>query len=132
MEADITLHQRNLAWYLGIDFGTTGISAALFNERSGKIHPIYWKLVNFKPELDVPEINLEFTFSTKKVENNFNSTKIIYRLPSIIYIAQKPEIADNNREESIEQKPLLLESFKPHLKIAIPYVAEKNKKKKDD
>ena len=130
MEADITLNQRNLAWYLGIDFGTTGISAALFNERSRKIHPIYWKLVHVKPELDVPEINLEFTFSTKKVENNFNSTKIIYRLPSIVYIAKKPEIADNNPEENIEQKPLLLQNFKPHLKIAIPYVAVKFQKQK--
>lgn len=130
MEDDIALHQGNLAWYLGIDFGTTGISAALFNERSGKIYPIYWKLVAAKPELNIPEISLEFTFSTKKVNNYFNSSQIIYRLPSVVYIAQKLEIADNDREENIGQKSLLLQSFKPNLKVAIPYVAVKFKKQK--
>ncbi|MDE5093935.1 MAG: hypothetical protein O4804_06760 [Trichodesmium sp. St11_bin5] len=68
MEADITLDQATLPWYLGIDFGTTSISAALFNRKSGEVYPIYWELVDVKPELNIPEINLEFTFSTKKLK----------------------------------------------------------------
>ena len=108
MEADITLDQATLPWYLGIDFGTTSISAALFNRKSGEVYPIYWELVDVKPELNIPEINLEFTFSTKKVKTDFSSTQKIYRLPSIVYIAQHLEISDNEREGNIEQKCFLL------------------------
>lgn len=31
-----------LVWYLGIDFGTTGISAALFDRSTGQVFPIAW------------------------------------------------------------------------------------------
>lgn len=130
MEPDTTPHQTTSPWYLGIDFGTTGISAALLNRRSGEIYPIYWELVGAKPELDIPEINREFTLSTKTVKTDFNSVKKIYRLPSIVYIAQKSEISDNAQEETIEAKPLLLEDFKPSLKVTIPYISIKFKKQK--
>ncbi len=73
MEPDTKPHQTTSQWYLGIDFGTTGISAALLNRRSGEIYPIYWELVGAKPELDIPEINREFTLSTKTVKTDFNS-----------------------------------------------------------
>ena len=130
MEADITLDQATLPWYLGIDFGTTSISAALFNRKSGEVYPIYWELVDVKPELNIPEINLEFTVSTKKVKTDFSSTQKIYRLPSIVYIAQHLEISDNDREGNIEQKCLLLQSFKQSLKATIPYVVVQFKKQK--
>ena len=130
MEADIRLHQEALGWYLGIDFGTTGISAALFNGRSKEIYPIYWELVGAKPELNIPEINLEFTFSTEKVKTDFNSTQRIYRLPSIVYIDHMLEIADNDQEGDVEQTPLLLQGFKPCLKLTIPYIAVEFPKQK--
>ena len=130
MEADIRLHQEALGWYLGIDFGTTGISAALFNGRSKEIYPIYWELVGAKPELNIPEINLEFTFSTEKVKTDFNSTQRIYRLPSIVYIDHMLKIADNDREGDVEQTPLLLQGFKPCLKLTIPYIAVEFPKQK--
>ncbi|MEB3341577.1 hypothetical protein [Okeania sp.] len=116
METDTT--QTSLSWHLGIDFGTTGISAVLFNHSSGKIYPLYWELVKVKPELDIIKINQEFILSTKTVKNGFNSTKKIYRLPSIIYV------------ENLQQKSLLLENFKPSLKVAIPYISIKLKKQK--
>ncbi len=133
MEPDIRPHQIISPWYLGIDFGTTGISAALLNRRSGEIYPIYWELVGAKPELDIPEINREFTLFTKTVKTDFNSTQKIYRLPSIVYIAQQLEIVDKDRDETdetIEQKPLLIEDFKPSLKVTIPYISIKFKKQK--
>ncbi|MGD1712564.1 hypothetical protein [Dapis sp. BLCC M172] len=129
MEPDIKSHQKTSPWYLGIDFGTTGISAALLNRISGEIHPIYWELVVAKPELDIPEINQEFTLSTKSIKT-FNYPEKIYRLPSIIYIAQKLEEADNDEEETIAEQPLLLEDFKPSLKVTIPYVAIKFEQQK--
>ncbi|KRH96032.1 hypothetical protein [Cylindrospermopsis sp. CR12] len=33
---------ENSSWYLGIDLGTTGISAALLNHAKLIVHPIYW------------------------------------------------------------------------------------------
>ncbi|MEM1172553.1 MAG: hypothetical protein AAGJ08_26610, partial [Cyanobacteria bacterium P01_H01_bin.35] len=130
MEPDIKPHQTTSPWYLGIDFGTTGISAALLNRRSGEIYPIYWELVGSKPELDIPEINREFTLSTKTVKTDFNASQKIYRLPSIFYIAQKLERAGNEKKEIIEQKYLLLEDFKASLKVTIPYVSIKFPKQK--
>ena len=130
MEPDRTLHQTTSPWYLGIDFGTTGISAALLNRSSGEIYPIYWELVVAQPELDIPEFNREFTLSTKTVKTDFNSTQKIYRLPSIVYITENLEEADNDREEKIKQKPLLLENFKSCLKVAIPYISIKFEEKK--
>lgn len=130
MEPDIRPDQTTSPWYLGIDFGTTGISAALLNRRSGEIYPIYWELVGAKVELDVPKTNREFTLSTKKNKTDFNSTQKIYRLPSIVYIAQKLEKADNDRDETIEEKSLLLDDFKPTLKVTIPYISIKFEKQK--
>ncbi|NEQ37446.1 MAG: hypothetical protein F6K40_14700 [Okeania sp. SIO3I5] len=130
MEANITTPQISSLWYLGIDFGTTGISAALFNRNSGEIYPIYWELVGARPELDIPGINQEFTLSTKTVKTDFNSIERIYRLPSIVYLAQKLAVSDQEREEIIAEKPLLLENFKPSLKVTIPYISLKFKKQK--
>jgi hypothetical protein len=33
----------NSRWYLGVDFGTTGLSAALLDRASGQLYPICWK-----------------------------------------------------------------------------------------
>ncbi|NJR25724.1 MAG: hypothetical protein HC786_28215 [Richelia sp. CSU_2_1] len=33
----------NSRWYLGVDFGTTGLSAALLDRASGRLYPICWK-----------------------------------------------------------------------------------------
>ena len=130
MEADITPPQITSLWYLGIDFGTTGISAALFNRSSGEIYPIYWELVGARSELDIPDIDREFTLSTKTVKTDFNSLERIYRLPSVFYLAQRLERADKDREETFAEKPLLLENFKPSLKVTIPYISIKFKKQK--
>ena len=35
-------------WYLGIDFGTTGISAALLNRSTSQLFPLYWSATDIK------------------------------------------------------------------------------------
>ncbi len=35
-------------WYLGIDFGTTGISAALLNRSTNQLFPLYWSATDIK------------------------------------------------------------------------------------
>ncbi|NEP80593.1 MAG: hypothetical protein F6K39_21930 [Okeania sp. SIO3B3] len=124
-ETDRKLDKTASLWYLGIDFGTTGISAALFNRSSSEIYPIYWERVATKQELDITEANQEFTLSTKIDQTTFSSTTKIYHLPSTLYVHQK-----SSQEKTIEEKPLLLQNFKPALKVTIPYVSIKFEKQK--
>ncbi|MGB3510459.1 MAG: hypothetical protein WBA93_14730 [Microcoleaceae cyanobacterium] len=117
-------------WYLGIDFGTTGISAALLNCTSGKIYPIYWQKLGTKLELDIPITSQEFTLAQKSTQNDFNSTKKIYRLPSIVYLDPKLQVTNNAEEITTDQAPLFLQNFKPFLKVTIPYVSIKFRREK--
>ena len=79
-------------WYLGIDFGTKGLSAAILNRSNGRVYPIYWH---------------------KLEEEDFvnSAEKLTFQLPS------KVELSTKN-----EQKSFLIRDFKHCLKIGIPYV----------
>jgi hypothetical protein len=37
------LKSKTENWYLGIDFGTQGLSAAILNRSNGRVYPIYWQ-----------------------------------------------------------------------------------------
>lgn len=124
-ETDITPEKITSIWYLGIDFGNTDISAALFNLSTNEIYPIYWEKLTTRQQLDIPEINQEFTLSKKIDKTTFNSTQKIYHLPSTLYIHQKL-----SKDKTVEEKPLLLQNFKPALKVTIPYVSIKFEKQK--
>ncbi len=122
-EAGMKQHRTASAWYLGIDFGTTGLSAALLNRSSGEVYPVYWQVVAAKNNLDIYEINREFTLSTKTVKTDLSYTEIIYRLPSIIYIDTKLQVSDDSSATTKEKIPLFIQDFKAALKITIPYVS---------
>lgn len=95
IETDISaleLLRQQTQWYLGIDLGTTGLSAALFHRDTRKVYPIYWQAEH--TELSEVE-DLPFTF----------------RLPCQVYYV-------NSQEEAT---PSHLQHFKPLLNLAIPY-----------
>lgn len=79
-------------WYLGVDVGTTGISAALLQRETQKVYPIYWQAE--QTELSARE-NLPFTF----------------RLPVSVYYLDSPQ----------QTPPHLVSQFKPLLNLGIPY-----------
>ncbi|WP_035368342.1 hypothetical protein [Dolichospermum circinale] len=101
----------NSTWYLGIDVGTTGISAALLNHSKLVVYPIYWSAEN-------PNSNTDFQQS--------------FRLPAEVYL---PTNVATNQEKSGESPlpqssvPYHLYSaqLKPYLQIAVPYQQERQK-----
>lgn len=59
-------------WYLGIDFGTTGLAAVLFNKSTKQVYPISW-LVAEQTDLSENCACLPINFSGKALPKNFKS-----------------------------------------------------------
>lgn len=93
--------ERENIWYLGLDIGTSGISAALLNRRSGEVYPLYWMAA-------------EKSASGSPVERSF-------RLPSTAY--RSPDGAEwfSTAAESLSDSEtgLWLSGFKPYLKVGL-------------
>jgi hypothetical protein len=112
-------NNRNSAWYLGIDLGTTGISAVLLNRSTAELHPLYWSAEN-QPEA-------------------IANTKA-FRLPAEVYLPptaysghhletetkQAQEQANANNAPAVSQN-LFSAQLKPYLQIALPYKNERQK-----
>ena len=129
-------------WYLGIDFGTSGISAALMHRSLGQFYPICWYAT------ETAEAEMEETGEQQRV----------FRLPTVAALSPEQlkqpdlpmstvaigpialmQVAQEMREAAeLEAEPemdvegelapdeiapqgLLLQHFKPHLTLGIPY-----------
>lgn len=103
-------------WYLGLDVGTTGLSAVLLHRPTGELYPIYW----YEPRnADEPE-----------------STAPCFRLPAIAFLKdQQPERQDPltsplvvataalaSLRESADRGSLLT-GLKPLLSVGVPFYA---------
>ncbi|MEM9927749.1 MAG: hypothetical protein AAF915_29190, partial [Cyanobacteria bacterium P01_D01_bin.50] len=85
-------------WYLGLDLGTTGISATLLNRSTQVIHPIYWAQEN----------------QPQTASQTWN-----FRLPAEVYLpktSNRQNTDENQAEENIYSAYL-----KPYLQISLPY-----------
>ncbi|MFN6473998.1 MAG: hypothetical protein RMY36_030585 [Nostoc sp. SerVER01] len=124
---EVSTNVLQSVWYLGIDLGTTGISAALLDSSSLVVHPIYWSAEN-------PPITTSFQQS--------------FRLPTEVYLptASVPQ-GENESIETHEQTApaavaqdksptpprsdstnnLYSAQLKPYLQVAIPYKSERQK-----
>ena len=81
-------------WYLGLDIGTTGLSAALWDRQNHKVYPIYWQ-------------------GEEEGCNPSNPFPLTFRLPSQVnYFGEK---------DGVLSSPSLLEDFKFLFNIGIPY-----------
>ncbi len=85
-------------WYLGLDLGTTGISAALLNRSTQVIHPIYWAQEN---------------------QHQATSQTWNFRLPAEVYLP-KTSTSQNTRENQAEEN-IYSAYLKPYLQISLPY-----------
>jgi len=83
-------------WYLGIDFGTQGLSAAILNCSTGRVYPIYWQ------QLEGGNVSNSATDAPEK---------LTFKLPSKVELLTKSE-----------QKSWLIRDFKHCLKISVPYL----------
>lgn len=112
-------------WYLGIDIGTTGISAVLLNRQTCELHPIYWLEIKF------PEAGRGLIAAPEKT----------YRLPMAVYLnSNGPEAlrggtttgvaiaslslgSEAARRGVSDPTALPLQDFKPFLRVGVPYYA---------
>ncbi|MCJ8281534.1 MAG: hypothetical protein MJK14_17155, partial [Rivularia sp. ALOHA_DT_140] len=90
-----SINPKDTVWYLGLDLGTTGISAALLNRSTTEIHPIYWSGGNQ---------------SSTQIKN--------FRLPAEVYLPKTSISSDKaeNPEQNIYSAYL-----KPYLPISLAY-----------
>ncbi|TVP59732.1 MAG: hypothetical protein EA343_19230 [Nodularia sp. (in: Bacteria)] len=98
-------------WYLGIDVGTTGISAALLNRSTAVVYPIYWSSEN---------------------QQGVASFEQSFRLPAEVYLpkASVPQRETERTElQAAEnwQNNCYSVKLKPYLQVAIPYQNEQQK-----
>ncbi len=91
-----SINPSHTVWYLGLDIGTTGISAALLNRSTTEIHPVYWAQ-----------------------ENQTNSQNRNFRLPAEVYLP-KTSISQDKGENPAEQN-IYSAYLKPYLPISLPY-----------
>jgi hypothetical protein len=106
----------NATWYLGIDIGTTGISAVLLNRMSCELYPIRWLV---------------------QTASNFADPEGMLRLPTLAYLsAEEADLTEMNAAplspdrlvimpiaptSTATASGLLLRNLKPYLKSGIPH-----------
>ena len=103
---------RNSIWYLGVDLGTTGISAVLLNRSTQEVYPLYWSAPSQPP---------------------LNSVQRSFRLPSEVYLPSSTVASEktsvSSPDEAAEKQPrspaldrnLFSAYLKPYLQVALPY-----------
>lgn len=87
-------------WYLGLDVGTSGLSAALLNRESGEVYPIYW-------------LAAEPSASGSPVERSFRLPATAYRSPD------SGEWFAAGAGSQTGETGLWLSGFKPYLKVGL-------------
>ncbi|WP_228059583.1 hypothetical protein [Plectonema radiosum] len=93
-----SINPSETVWYLGIDLGTTGISAALLNRSSQLIHPIYWDSQQ-QPQ------------AASQTRN--------FRLPAEVYLPKSA--ANKDTDENPAEQNIYSAYLKPYLQISLPY-----------
>src|ERR671932_2420781 len=116
-------------WYLGIDFGTTGVSAVVLNYSTGQRYPIYWSHELSTKRDELPTGTSQFT--------PHSSDEPIFRLPTLAYFGPAPSqlsveqaiapiVVGSLASTSANNRPgVFIENFKPYLNIGIPYYCPK-------
>lgn len=102
--------EDNIFWYLGIDLGTTGMSAVLLNYSSRSVYPIYWLEIGQEGSADGKYFRLPSVayISRGSVENNLTSKSVVVG-PSALLEA----------EGSRAENGVLLQNIKPYLQVTI-------------
>ncbi|MDH6063128.1 hypothetical protein [Umezakia ovalisporum] len=103
---DVALNTPESVWYLGIDVGTTGISAALLNRSSAIVYPIYWSAEN---------------------QQGVTSFQQLFRLPAEVYLPTTSTQDTKAHDGESQQHNFYSVQLKPYLQIAIPYKNEQEK-----
>lgn len=96
--ANITPDEEKDIWYLGLDFGSLGMAAVLFNLTEGKQYPLLWRSSTLDP------------------------MKSPFRFPSLLCRSHKQGSWYLGGLESPETEDLVVDSYKPYLDQFLPQV----------
>ncbi|MEH2347377.1 MAG: hypothetical protein V7K55_05130 [Nostoc sp.] len=133
---EVSLNVLEPVWYLGIDLGTTGISAALLNRSTFLVHPIYWSAENppgtssFQQSFRLPT---EVYLPTASVPQGENESIEVHEQTAPAAVAQDkapdqsstPAIPRTTADSTTNN--LYSAQLKPYLQVAIPYKNERQK-----
>jgi hypothetical protein len=134
---EVALNVLESIWYLGIDLGTTGISAALLNHSTFVVHPIYWSAENppgttsFQQSFRLPT---EVYLPTASIPHGENESIEANEQTAPAAVAQD-KVPDRSagtpatpRSTTDPTKNNLYSAqLKPYLQVAIPYKSERQK-----
>nr|WP_199331153.1 hypothetical protein [Calothrix sp. FACHB-1219] len=101
-------------WYLGIDLGTTGISAALLNSSTFVVYPIYW--------------SAESQGGKSAFQQSFRLPAEVYLPTASVNQAEKENSANQpgKAADNLTNTPYSAQ-LKPYLQLAIPYKSAQQK-----
>ena len=135
--SEVSLNVLESVWYLGIDLGTTGISAALLNRSTFVVHPIYWSAENppgtssFQQSFRLPT---EVYLPTASVPHRENESIETHEQIAPAAVAQD-KVPDHSATTPATSRStadptknnLYSAQLKPYLQVAIPYKSERQK-----
>ncbi|MFM7407573.1 MAG: hypothetical protein ACKO3K_13180 [Cuspidothrix sp.] len=99
-------HHVDQTWYLGIDIGTTGISAALLNRSKLVVYPIYW---------------------SAEQQDGSSTFQQSFRLPAEVYLPNNSASNQDKNSGEPAASHIYSAQLKPFLQIAVPYQQERQK-----
>ncbi|MEH2453435.1 hypothetical protein [Nostoc sp.] len=134
---EVSFNVLESVWYLGIDLGTTGISAALLNRSTFVVHPIYWSAENppgtssFQQSFRLPT---EVYLPTASVPHSENESIETHEQIAPAAVAQD-KVPDHSATTPATPRStadptknnLYSAQLKPYLQVAIPYKSERQK-----
>nr|WP_243147463.1 hypothetical protein [Scytonema sp. UIC 10036] len=126
---EVTLETANSVWYLGIDLGTTGISAALLNRSTTEVYPLYWMAEN-QPEASTQSFRLPAEVYLPTASVNVGETESSHEQtpPAAVGEEKLPEGEGGSSHLGTTQSQNLFSArLKPYLQIALPYKNEQQK-----
>ncbi|HEY9858267.1 MAG TPA: hypothetical protein V6D16_02095 [Candidatus Obscuribacterales bacterium] len=116
------------AWYLGVDFGTTGVSAVLLDRVSQKLYPIYW----LEQAVDVETKSFRLPTAIYLSAQSLAPTELPESSIAVGSLAMAMALRDRDASaahalalpEATGLTPeLLIQNIKSYLKIGIPHYA---------
>ncbi|MGI2907328.1 hypothetical protein [Tolypothrix sp. VBCCA 56010] len=125
-----SLNLDGSVWYLGIDLGTTGISAALLNRSTNVVYPLYWSAEKqsaatlLKPSFRLPA---EVYLPAASVSGSEMSTEALHSEAPVAVASPQAGVATSNSPSLAQTNSVYSAQLKPYLQIAIPYKNELDK-----
>ncbi|MFM7365899.1 MAG: hypothetical protein ACKO11_15660 [Cuspidothrix sp.] len=102
----VTGYNVDTTWYLGIDIGTTGISAALLNRSKLVVYPIYW---------------------SAQQQDGSSTFEQSFRLPAEVYLPTNSTANQGKDMRETAATHIYSAQLKPFLHIGVPYQQERQK-----